>query len=132
MKKEAKYFKKYDMIIYVFIICLLGGIFYHMSTLEIIKGNKAEVYVDNSLKYVFTLEKNMKNYFVETNLGGVDIEVENMQIRVTSSNSPLKICVKQGYISAVGDTIIGVPDRLLIKIVGDKKEDENEPDIIIG
>lgn len=47
-----------------------------------------------------------------------------MKVRVTTSNSPQKICVKQGWISNAGDTIIGIPDRLLIKIVGNQSEEE--------
>ncbi len=92
--------------------------------METIKGNKVEIYVDNQLKYVYPLQEEKKDYFVDTNLGGVNVQIENMKVRVTSSNSPLKICVKQGWISNAGDTIIGVPDRLLIKILGDVSETE--------
>ena len=55
--------------------------------------------------------------------------MKNM-VRVTSSNSPKKINVKRGWISSPGEVIIGIPDRLLIKIVGDKK-DEDGLDYII-
>ena len=75
------------------------------------------------------VEENKKEYFVDTNLGGVNIEINKMKIRVTTSNSPLKICVKQGWISNSGDTIVGIPDRLLIKVVGDT--DDSEVDTII-
>ena len=50
-------------------------------------------------------------------------------VRVTSSNSPLKIAVKQGFIKSPGEVIIGIPDRLVIKIVGDSEE--NEVDFIL-
>lgn len=99
-------------------------LFLHMKNLKLIKGNKAEIYVDNQLKYVFNLQKEKKEFFVDTNLGGVNILIEDMKIRVTTSNSPLKICVKQGWISNIGDTIVGIPDRLLIKIVGTSKEND--------
>ena len=130
MKRKPCYFKKGDIIIYFFLFVFFFFAIKYAFDMEVVKGNKIEIYVDNQLKYVYPLEENKKEYFVDTNLGGVDIQVEKMRVRVTSSNSPLKICVKQGWISNVGDTIIGIPDRLLIKIVGDKKEN-GELDSII-
>lgn len=124
MKRKPCYFKKGDIIIYFFLFVFFFFAIKYALDMKIVKGNKIEIYVDNQLKYVYPLEENKKEYFVDTNLGGVDIQVEKMKVRVTSSNSPLKICVKQGWISNVGDTIIGIPDRLLIKIVGDKKNDD--------
>lgn len=103
---------------------LFSILYHHIQNLENSQGGKAEVYVDNQLKYVFKLEEGKKEYFVDTNLGGVNIEVNKMKIRVTSSNSPLKICVKQGWISNSGDTIVGIPDKLLIKIVGNSEESD--------
>lgn len=129
MRRKPCYFKKWDLVIYFFIFSILFSLFYYTQNLNDTKGNKAEVYVDNKLRYVFDLEENKKEYFVDTNLGGVNIEINEMKIRVTTSNSPLKICVKQGWISNSGDTIVGIPDRLLIKVVGDT--DDSEVDTII-
>lgn len=128
MIRKPCYFKKWDLVIYFFILSILFTIFGYAQSLEDSKGNKAEVYVDNKLKYVFDLEENKREYFVDTNLGGVNIEIYKMKIRVTTSNSPLKICVKQGWISNSGDTIVGIPDRLLIKVIGDS---DSEVDTII-
>lgn len=123
MRRKPCYFKKFDLIIYFFILSIFFfGIRYGLS-LNVEKGNKVEIYVNNKLKYVYPLQKNKKNYFVNTDLGGVDLEFIDMKVRVTSSNSPLKICVKQGFISKAGQTIIGIPDKLLIKIIGDSEED---------
>lgn len=127
MKRRPCYFKKGDIIIYFFIgIFFFFGLNYVMN-MKTVKGNNIEIYVDNQLKYVYPLQKEKRDYFVDTNLGGVNVQIENMKVRVTTSNSPLKICVKQGWISNVGDTIIGVPDRLLIKITG-KSSEESEID----
>ena len=50
-------------------------------------------------------------------------------VRVTTSNSPLKIAVKQGFIKSPGEVIIGIPDRLVVKVVGDS-EDDSELDFV--
>ena len=67
-----------------------------------------------------------KLFFVDTSIGGVNVEIRDKKIRVTSSNSPLKLCVKQGWIGSVGESIIGVPDRLLIQIVGEVAEEDED------
>ncbi|MDP0494220.1 MAG: NusG domain II-containing protein [Fusobacterium sp. JB021] len=123
MRRKPCYFKKFDLIIYLLIISIFSfGINYALS-LEVKKGNKVEIYVNNDLKYVYPLQKNKKTYFINTDLGGVDVEFIDMKVRVTSSNSPLKICVKQGFISKSGQTIIGIPDKLLLKITGESEEE---------
>lgn len=123
MRRKPCYFKKFDLIIYLLIISIFSfGINYALS-LEVKKGNKVEIYVNNDLKYVYPLQKNKKTYFINTDLGGVNVEFIDMKVRVTSSNSPLKICVKQGFISKSGQTIIGIPDKLLLKITGESEEE---------
>lgn len=124
MKRKPCYFKRGDLIIYIFIILFFSLLINHISNLKTVKGNKIEIYVDNQLKYIYPLQEEKKDFFVDTNLGGVNVQIENMKVRVTTSNSPLKLCVKQGWISNAGDTIIGVPDRLLIKILGDNNSTE--------
>ena len=88
-----------------------------------VKAEKAEIYVDGRLEYVYPLQEEQKLFFVNTPIGGVNVEIKDKKIRVTTSNSPLKLCVKQGWIDGVGESIIGVPDRLLIQIVGENDED---------
>lgn len=130
MKRKPCYFKKGDLIIYLFLAIFFFFSLSYALNLKDERGNKIEIYVDNKLKYVYSLQEAKKEYFVDTNLGGVNVEIKDMKVRVTSSNSPLKICVKQGWISNVNDVIIGIPDRLLIKITGNNNEDEELDSIL--
>lgn len=84
------------------------------------RAKRVEIYVDGELKYTYPLQKKERNLFVNTNLGGVNVRFKDNKVRVTSSNSPLKINVKKGWIDSPGDMIIGIPDRMIVKIVGDK------------
>jgi len=36
-----------------------------------------------------------------------------------------KIGVKQGFIKSPGEVIIGIPDRLVVKVVGDSENDSD-------
>jgi hypothetical protein len=90
----------------------------------------AEIYVSGKLQYLLALTEQEKNIFVDTELGGVNVKFQNKMVRVTSSNSPLKLCVKQGWIKNPGETIIGIPDKLIIKIIASSDE-EKEFDSVI-
>ena len=76
-------------------------------------------YAENSI------QEEEKNIFVETNLGGCNVQFKDNMVRVTTSNSPLKIAVKQGFIKSPGEVIIGIPDRLVVKVVGDSENDSD-------
>lgn len=121
--KKNRYFKIGDMIIYSFLIVFFSVLFIKIKSFKDIKGAKAEIWVNGNLEYVYPLQKEEKNVFVDTVIGGCNIQFKDYMVRVTTSNSPLKIAVKQGFIKSPGEVIIGIPDRLVIKIVGDGEEE---------
>jgi len=118
------YFKSGDLIIYGLIIGIFLTLGISVNNIEKTKAERAEIYVNNQLKYTYKLQKSEKELYVDTDIGGVGIKLKDNKIRVTSSYSPRKLCVKQGWIEKSGETIIGVPDKLLIKIIGKAKEEE--------
>lgn len=115
-------FRLGDLIIYAFILSLIIVLSINIVNFKETSGSKAEIYIKNSLYRVEDL-KNNKDFFVPTELGGIKVQILNNKIRVISSNSPKKIIVKQGFISKVGETLIGVPDKVLIKIAGESDLD---------
>ena len=129
--KKRKYFRIGDLIIYLFFILFFYFLGIKVMELGDEKPSKVEIYVDGNLKYVYPLQKEEKDIFVDTVLGGVNVKLKDNMVRVTSSNSPRKINVKRGWLSAPGEVIIGILDRLLIKIVGQKTNSDEELDYII-
>lgn len=118
---QKKYFRKGDILIYLLFILIFFFMGSILLSLEKEKPSKVEIYVNSKLEYVYPLQEPEKNIFVDTEIGGVDVQFMDFKVRVTSSNSPQKLCVKQGWIESPGEMIIGVPDKLLIKIIGDEK-----------
>ena len=129
MKRKAKYFKIGDLIIYSFLLFFFITLGINITKLSQEKASKVEIYVDGNLQYVYPLQEEERDIFVDTNLGGVNVKFKDNMVRGTTSNSPLKLNVKQGWIKDPGEVIIGVPDRLLIKIVGDSKNSSNGDDL---
>lgn len=65
---------------------------------------------------------------IETQYGYNLIELGDNKVRVIEADCPDEIDVKQGYISGIGETIVCLPNKLVIEIKG---IDENtEIDII--
>lgn len=129
MKRKAKYFKIGDLIIYSFLLFFFITLGINITKSSQEKASKVEIYVDGNLQYVYPLQEEERDIFVDTNIGGVNVKFKDNMVRVTTSNSPLKLNVKQGWIKNPGEVIIGVPDRLLIKIVGDSKNNNNDNDL---
>lgn len=128
--RGRRYFRVGDLVVYLFFIIFFYTLGTKVLELGEEKPSKVEIYVDGTLKYIYPLQKEERDIFVDTVLGGVNVKFKDNMVRVTSSNSPKKINVKRGWIGSPGEVIIGIPDRLLIKIVGDKK-DEDGLDYII-
>lgn len=121
--KKNKYFKIGDLIIYLFLIIFFLVLLAKIGSFKDVKGAKAEIWINGNLEYIYPLQAEEKNIFVDTVIGGCNIQFKDYMVRVTTSNSPLKIAVKQGFIKSPGEVIIGIPDRLVIKIVGDGEDE---------
>ena len=64
---------------------------------------------------------------VNGTIGKTIINIDNGTARVTHSDCPQKICVKTGRIHRVGEMIVCVPNKVVIKINGQRK---NQFDVI--
>ena len=84
---------------------------------------KALIYYDNNL--IKTIDLNVeetKEYTVEGYNGEVKIIVENGKIKVDEENSPLHLCSKQGFIEKNYESIVCLPNKIIIKITSDSQE----------
>lgn len=61
---------------------------------------------------------------IETEYGYNLVEIGEDRVRVIDASCPDKIDVMQGYISRVGETIVCLPNRMVIEIKGIKKDTE--------
>jgi len=121
---KNRYFRRLDPLIYLGILSVFLTLGWNIVGMEVQEASKVEVYVDGDLKHVYRLQEEQRFIEVDTNLGGIRLELKSNQVRVVTSNSPLKLIVKQGWAKHPGDTLIGIPDRAVVKIVGKGKEDD--------
>ena len=57
---------------------------------------------------------------IQAKTGKISLKVEDSRVSVHKSSCPLKICVKTGWIARPGESIICVPNKLVIRIEGVK------------
>ena len=130
-----KIFKKMDIVI---IICLIGISFFffllfaininkNYDSLHAIIKVVRDVYKEISLSDL----KEDDTFTVETPNGNNTISVKDKSISITNADCHDSLCVKQGSISKIGDTIVCLPHKLIIEIKG-KEEDSSSDDIILS
>lgn len=115
---------KLNDLILIVIILLIVGIILIFNKKEI--PNQAKVYYENDLILTIDLSQN-KEYDVQGYNGNVHIVVLDNKIKVEEENSPKHLCSKQGFISSSNETIVCLPNKILIKI-----ESDDSLDTVIG
>ena len=78
--------------------------------------NNAFVYYDNDLILTIDLSLEEKKYEVNGYNGKIVIKAGNGKIKVDEENSPLHLCSKQGYISKSYESIICLPNKIVITL----------------
>ena len=65
---------------------------------------------------------------IKGKLGNLEMEIKSEKVRIREANCPDQICVRTGWISRTGQTIICVPNQVIVRIVNS----QNNPVDAIG
>ena len=108
---------KHDLVL-ILIIIVISIVFIVINNLNSKKGNIAKVYYNSKLIKTIDLSID-KEYTVKGYNGNVKIKVKNNKIKVLEEKSPKHLCSKQGYISKSYESIICLPNKIVIEIDDD-------------
>ncbi len=101
-------------IIVLFVIAIIGN-----DT-----SKSALVYYDNNLVLSIDLtDKSEQEYIVNGYNGPVKIIKKDGKIKVEEEDSPLHLCSRQGFIEKSYESIVCLPNKIVIKIVSSKQEE---------
>jgi hypothetical protein len=119
--------KKGDKIVAlaVIIVILISsiGVFSYMKMVQS-SHHIAEIKQDGKVIKTIDLDKVTVNQELKIMYETVHynvIAIEKGRIRITDADCPDKLCVKSGWISQAGQTIVCLPHRLIISIQGGSK-----------
>ena len=122
--------KKMDIVIIVLllIISFTPHLIFFKTSQKSSKNNYAIIQVDGKIHKKIDLSKVKKSEKVNLNLpnGKNTLLIKNNNIEMKSANCNDALCVKQGNISKVGQTIICLPHKLIIEIKGDELDSKDD------
>lgn len=116
--------KKGDLIIGVVILMLISISFFGIKVYKHFSGDTAHtalVIQDGKTLYSIELDtvSDTKSIRVDGKYKHV-ILVEHGKIRFSEADCPDKICVRTGWLTELGDIAACIPDRIVIKVEGNK------------
>lgn len=77
---------------------------------------KVTVYRNNQVVLEIPLTKEKNTYQVDGKLGIVEITIQDYGVMVEKENSPKHLCSKQGFIKETYESIICLPNEIIVKI----------------
>ncbi len=81
-------------------------------------GNRAVIQPVGRPGQVLALESSSRVVSVLGPLGETRVEVKEGQVRIVDSPCPRHICVSMGWISRSGETLVCIPNGLVVRIEG--------------
>ena len=122
--------KKMDIVIIAVLLILsfTPHLIFFKTSQKSSKNNYAIIKVDGKIHKKIGLSNVKKSEKVNLNLpnGKNTLLIKNNSIQMKSANCNDALCVKQGNISKVGQTIICLPHKLIIEIKGDELDSKDE------
>ena len=91
--------------------------------LSVSKSKIAYVYYENKIILKIDLSLDEKEYNVRGYNGNVKIMAGNGKVKVLEEESNKHICSNQGYIESSHETIICLPNKIIIKIASNDELD---------
>ena len=115
---------KSDIKLIIIILLIAITVLFVIAIIDKDNSKEALVYYDNNLVLTIDLnESEEKIYIVDGFNGEVKIIAGNGKIKVDEEESPLHLCSKQGFIEESYESIVCLPNKIVIKISSKKKKD---------
>lgn len=125
-----KTLKKLDIVIIIllFILSFTPNIIFSKTIYNSNKLVYASIKVDGKLydNIPLSTNKGEKKLNIKSSSGNNSILIRDNNIKVISADCKDDLCVKQGEISKVGESIICLPHKLIIEIKGDEKDSSSD------
>lgn len=112
--------KKMDFLLIAVILLAAAGLYFSGLLRPTKEGGFALVNVDGKEYKRFPLDTDAKYEIIENGQKNV-LEIRDGHADMTDASCKDKLCVKQKTISLLGETIVCLPNRVVIEVTGVKK-----------
>jgi len=116
--------KKSDFIIIIIVIILAIGIFYGNILINSDYNEKyIEIYIDDELIYSNLFNDKLEEEIIIDNEYGYNLMIiKNGVVDMIESDCPDQVCVISKKISNPGESIVCLPHKLIIQIIGQEED----------
>ncbi len=122
---------RYDIILIIGLLVITAIIALGVRLTEK-TGKTVVVSVDGVEKYTFPLDENLE-FKIEGYEDGTNyLVIKDGEAYLTEASCPDLLCVHMGKISSQGQSIICLPNRVVVEIRDDNESDPKEFDAIVG
>lgn len=111
--------KKNDLILVLVILCVAGACLFMYTKFGQKNAGKVVVKIDGEEKGTYSLSKNTEVSINNTNV----FVIEDGEVKMIRANCPDQICVKHKAISKNKESIICLPNKVVVEIVSDEQAD---------
>lgn len=114
----SKLFNRYDLILLASILLIgITGLF--IGKLKKPDEGKTVYITIDGEEYCTSRLDTDNTYIIDNEYGHNTVRIENSTVYVESADCPDKICVNHKKISKENETIVCLPHKLIVRIVGD-------------
>lgn len=110
-----------DYVFAIIMIIISLGIWFY-TTVSMTTGMYAEIVCDGKVIQKYPLVQDMEERFLIPEYGYNTISIHEKHVSIIDADCPDRICVKQRAISKTGESIICLPHKLVVRIVGNLQE----------
>ncbi|MDD7183454.1 NusG domain II-containing protein [Peptostreptococcus anaerobius] len=118
--------KKDIIVIFVVAIAIISSILVNRS-LNSSPASTVQIYVGDKLYKELPINKDTT--ITLDNSGKNIIKVHNNGVEMIEANCPDQVCIKTGFISKPGQSIVCLPHKVNVKIVGESSESDNDIEV---
>src|SRR3712207_4472820 len=117
--------KKRDIILIIIVVIVIGQLLFISKFMNRASADKVVIYFNNKLYKEYPINDKET---IKIKSGGIDnvISIHDGGVEMIHANCPDKVCVKTGFISKPGQSIVCIPHKINIKIVSDDSSDSGE------
>lgn len=122
-QKKRKFRNDVILAAVILVIAVAGLLFVKFTKVQ---GNNVVVKIDGVETYRYSLDENIE-FEIKTGKDNQDsnvVVIEDGKVRVAGADCPDGICVEYRPVSYVGETIVCLPHKVVIEIVGDNTDME--------
>ncbi len=121
-----QYFKFGDILVYIFIVLLIGAGFLGLRLMGSASDlRKVSIRLGDDTIGLYDLPTGDGEEIIRVDAGGDKynlVIMTNQGVYIKEANCQDKLCVNWGYIKRPGETLVCLPHRLVVSIIGQGEE----------